>query len=652
MKRRLNATFFSVLALAFLAFAALWLGAGYPVAHVPSGDGTRDLRAADFSSSTFDLSGPVEYIPNALLTPQEFSARPFMLGEEPGEPARYRTSRLRILAPEGIYGLMMWNAEFAASIYINGELMERVGVPARDAQHAVAGTKLLFFTANAPNGVIEIVQQASTYVLPEVGGHADIIIGKPEIVRGVYNRQNFLPSIAMGCFLALALAHLVLFFLLRMYKANLWLSLFCFVWFLRTGYAGPWVLSPVFALPWTAAFRLCCLSYAAGLLLLGQALHALFPGALQRRFRIALCAACAAFACVCLLADTAVVSEMLTVFYGVIFAAVAYLAVRLCIKVRRPSIEQSVVLVGMGIFVFGALRDILYFDVLPMLLPVQPNISELTKQTMAEYALLVFAFFQMAAMFRGTMREAAAAREAEQAAAMENALLAREAKVREEMVRTFSHEVRTPLTVISTYAQLAVRQIRQGNLDEQTIDGLDAVYAEAQRIADLAAGALSPRGKDDEVIDLAAIARQLARLYAPVASTAGRALTVNLARKLPARGNAGEIAQVISNLLDNAVKHGKFGGIDLDGNMNDEFVYVIVTDYGAGIPPALLPGVLTRGVSGGVGLGLGLAIADDIARKHGGRLLIESEVGLGTVATLLLPASRDEEDAAQQVPRA
>jgi signal transduction histidine kinase len=75
----------------------------------------------------------------------------------------------------------------------------------------------------------------------------------------------------------------------------------------------------------------------------------------------------------------------------------------------------------------------------------------------------------------------------------------------------------------------------------------------------------------------------------------------------------------------------------VDGNANDESAYIIVSDYGEGIPPEILPDILKRGVSGNGGSGIGLAIANEIAQNHGGRIIVESEYGMGTKVTLVLP---------------
>ena len=221
--------------------------------------------------------------------------------------------------------------------------------------------------------------------------------------------------------------------------------------------------------------------------------------------------------------------------------------------------------------------------------------------------------------------------------------LAEKAKASEQaksdFLNTLSHEVRTPLTVISTYTQLAIQRFRGGKMDEQFIDGLEAINAEALRIAELASKVLSPGDDKEDTVDLAEVTHQLVRLYTPLTTGAQQKLSVDMPGKLIAKGNAGEITQIIWNLLDNAIKHGG-SFINIGGNENDEYVYIIINNYDTVIPEEILPDILERGVSGSGGSGLGLAIANEIASKYGGRIMIESEHGIGTIVTLLLPVDK------------
>jgi len=102
VKTKQDTIFIIILLLILLACGTLWMWADETVRHVPSGDGTRDLRNADFSSGSYDLFGPVEYIPNALLTPDEFEMmRDEILVGTQADSVLYSTIRLRLYVPVG-----------------------------------------------------------------------------------------------------------------------------------------------------------------------------------------------------------------------------------------------------------------------------------------------------------------------------------------------------------------------------------------------------------------------------------------------------------------------------------------------------------------------------------------------------------------------
>ena len=236
----------------------------------------------------------------------------------------------------------------------------------------------------------------------------------------------------------------------------------------------------------------------------------------------------------------------------------------------------------------------------------------------------------------------------------EKSALEQIARTRAEMVDTLSHEVRTPLTVMSTYAQLAVKKIRAGNADEQTLTDLVTISYEAKRLSVMASNTLrlsrlagtadGAAANDTGLVDIGSVTVQLVGLFEPTARRANRKLNAVLSEKLPpVWGESDALTRLLWNILDNALTHSERGDIEVRAEAESGFVRVVVKDEGAGIPPDLLPKVFERGVSGKKdGTGLGLAFCREIAERHGGSIFIESEYGMGATVMVTLPAHGED----------
>jgi signal transduction histidine kinase len=181
--------------------------------------------------------------------------------------------------------------------------------------------------------------------------------------------------------------------------------------------------------------------------------------------------------------------------------------------------------------------------------------------------------------------------------------------------RTFvaeaSHELRTPLTLMRTEVELALAQPRP---PEELTQALHSVNHEIRRLITLAEDLLGRAGAEEgglpieaRPVDLVAVATRVADRFR--AAAGDRAIQVIAPRSAEVRGDATRLDRALSNLVDNALRHGA-GDVVIELRASNDGALVTVTDEGAGFP--------TDDMSHGEGAGIGLSIVREIARAHGG----------------------------------
>ena len=212
-----------------------------------------------------------------------------------------------------------------------------------------------------------------------------------------------------------------------------------------------------------------------------------------------------------------------------------------------------------------------------------------------------------------------------------------------------AHELRTQLSIISARAEAARGRPREPEYDRRV---LDDVYEESQRLRGLVESLLTLARIDAGQpltlgpVDLEDLVAATAERIAPRAHERGLELRTLIEETAPVAGDHTWLTQLLLNLLDNAVRHTPPGGrVTLSLEPAPDGVAVRVADTGEGIATEHLPHVFERfyradrartRASGGTGLGL--AICGWVAEAHHGRLMVESDLGHGTVFTLWLPA--------------
>ncbi len=210
-----------------------------------------------------------------------------------------------------------------------------------------------------------------------------------------------------------------------------------------------------------------------------------------------------------------------------------------------------------------------------------------------------------------------------------------------------SHELRGPLAAIRAAVEVALAQPRTAEAYRETLvtlgercDRLTALVNGLLLLARADAGEVELRR---EPVDLAAIAVEVAEMFQPIAEERGIALRWEAPGPTRALGDPTRLAQLATNLVDNAIKFTEPGGsVLIRVEKARDRARLVVSDTGIGIPADRLPHVFERFSQvdpsrSSKGSGLGLSICRWIAEAHGGTIAVVSETGRGSAFTALLP---------------
>lgn len=220
-----------------------------------------------------------------------------------------------------------------------------------------------------------------------------------------------------------------------------------------------------------------------------------------------------------------------------------------------------------------------------------------------------------------------------------------------EFVANVSHELKTPLTSIQGFAQAILDGT--ASTTEAHQQAARVIYDEAGRmhrmVLDLLDLARLDAGTVDlqrASLDLLALLNNVVEKFSLQASAAGVSLKVQADALPEIIGDGDRLAQVFTNLVDNALKYTPPSGqVSLQARQIADCVEIAVTDTGTGIPPTALPHIFDRFYQadptrkGGEkhGAGLGLAIVKEIIAAHGGTTNVRSVSGEGSTFTVRLP---------------
>ncbi|MFQ5733340.1 MAG: heavy metal sensor histidine kinase [Planctomycetaceae bacterium] len=212
-----------------------------------------------------------------------------------------------------------------------------------------------------------------------------------------------------------------------------------------------------------------------------------------------------------------------------------------------------------------------------------------------------------------------------------------------------AHELRTPITVLRSGLEVALRKARSAEEYREALEGaLDDVVRLCRLSEQLLILAREDAGSHKEQrtpVRVDELIQSSVESIQPIADEKGIQIRVGELSDLPISGDPNRLQRLWINLLENAVKYTPPGGaVDVTGESTERSLVFIVADSGSGIPESQLDRVFDRfyrvdesrtGSTGGTGLGL--TICRSIVESHGGSIEIESEPGSGTRVLVTFP---------------
>ncbi|AFM15185.1 signal transduction histidine kinase [Mycolicibacterium chubuense NBB4] len=234
--------------------------------------------------------------------------------------------------------------------------------------------------------------------------------------------------------------------------------------------------------------------------------------------------------------------------------------------------------------------------------------------------------------------------------------LAQALALQRRFVADASHELRAPLTVLHTRAQMLARRVETG--DPQALQReADELVADTRILGEvvedlLASATMTAPGAPRDRVDIASIARAVCESMTPYAETLGATVRFGSEQsdddaRFEVMGSRAALRRALTSLIDNALAHlGDHGTVDVRVGRDGGLVSITVADDGVGIDPQTMATLFDRFSHGGEHSGrrlrephgIGLALVREIVQAHDGEVAVTSSPGSGTTFTMTLPA--------------
>ncbi len=622
----------------------------YSVNNNPEAVETWNLSYNDFDNKVYRLSGS-HYYPNLLLTPEDIDNHE-SVPIEGAEPVEYLTQRFIIKVPQNgqAYNITMEGDFWSAKAYSNGLLIDSSGTPADNSDDLRVGRDpITIYASPDEDGYIDIIVQNAAFRHNRIKAEALVAYVSlvPTGLGYVYTPvDRSFDAVLVGVYIGLAMFTLALFFTHFNQTEHLWMAIICAFMAISSGVDGATFSEVIPIASEDFVYYMYFLGQPIIMLFFVMYFNAVFANVLSDKILMVLGGLTIILLAIIAFTPPVVFTAIVSVYN--ILTPIIYLMflIPFVVKMRNFWPEHIISLFGMAALGLSGVYDFFNPD----------TYSNSSSYSASDIAILLLIVTQLIYLYMTNRRRAIEAVEHSRIAALENESLEKIDLLKTEFLANISHELKTPLAVISGYAQTAARSLESNGDIAENAKKMRLINSESERLALMVSQLLDVTRIDEGRMVLKCRPTQLDPLikttldaYVPALNKNSNRVLYNRAYDLPdANIDETRIRQVLVNLLSNAMKHTESGEIKISAELQDTVIQVSIADNGKGISKEQLAILFERfskkeaGSGKDAGTGLGLYICRHIVEAHGGKISVTSELSVGTTISFTIPTASDD----------
>ena len=647
----------SKLVIIFFVLPLLAVSCGTEKSAMPKAEkGIIDLTGIDFSSGrSVSLDGEWNFVWKELLTPPETVQRTGdyykvpgsweTAGHKDGTADGYGTLSLVIRKNKTSMPLSLKIPSISSSykLWADDTLICENGI----VSASIDTTKPVWLPRvvalpDTHGETLHLTMQISNFHDRRDGFWGSIVLGSSENINRARDKTIAFELFLFGSLFIMALYHFSIFVLRRKDKSTLYFALICILLAVRSVSGGECFLTLMTPIPSIIVYKALFIAFYLVIPVVIMYFLNLYPDEVSKRLRMP-AAVFALLSALMLFLPLKIVTGSAVFFELVIFILFIYFTICLI----RASVNRRegamLFLAGWAVIVITGVNDILF------------DLGLVWTGLIAPFGLLFFVFSQA---FLLSQRYATAFRTIEE---MSERLTLLDV-LKDEFLANTSHELKTPINgIIGLAGSLA--DGAKGELDENVKADLSMIVTSGKRLTSLVNDILDfSRLKNRDMVlrknqvDIKSIVDSVLYISKPLLRNNNIVLINNIKSNLPLiEADENRLQQIFYNLIGNAIKFTESGRIEINASevkINERrMMSISVKDTGIGIEKDKLSAIFDSFQQGDGsisrkygGTGIGLSISRQLVELHGGRIDVESETGIGSVFTVLLPFKNDNQD--------